>query len=282
MEYFTSDLHLGHENIIKLCNRPFSSVEEMDNFLIESFNRKVKKGDTVYILGDLIWENADAEKYLKKLNGKKILITGNHDSKWLNKGDYKSYFELITPYLEINSNGHLITLCHYPMLEWKNSRKEGSSKLGYLVYGHVHSNVRELYNPLYQMENALNAGVDINDFCPVTFQNLIENNRIFNWKATYLLKGGNNDENEVARFKEKMDHEIEDDELFLKILWFAVKNGSITISKICRNFQTGHARAGFYLDIMAAKGFISGSYGTDERKVLITEKDFIEKFGNLE
>lgn len=53
MVYFTSDLHLGHENVIKLCNRPFDSIEEMDEALIRNWNRKVTNGDTVYVLGDL-------------------------------------------------------------------------------------------------------------------------------------------------------------------------------------------------------------------------------------
>ncbi|OUN81344.1 hypothetical protein B5G06_10770 [Flavonifractor sp. An52] len=54
MIFFTSDLHLGHENCIRLCNRPFSSIEEMDETLIENWNRKITGKDTVYILGDLI------------------------------------------------------------------------------------------------------------------------------------------------------------------------------------------------------------------------------------
>ena len=55
MIFFTSDLHLGHENCIRLCNRPFSSIEEMDETLIENWNHKVTGKDTVYILGDLIY-----------------------------------------------------------------------------------------------------------------------------------------------------------------------------------------------------------------------------------
>lgn len=54
MIFFTSDLHLGHENCIRLCNRPFSSIEEMDETLIENWNRKITGKDTVYILGDLM------------------------------------------------------------------------------------------------------------------------------------------------------------------------------------------------------------------------------------
>lgn len=66
MIFFTSDLHLGHENCIRLCNRPFSSIEEMDETLIENWNRKVTGKDTVYILGDLIYRSKKPpEEYLR-------------------------------------------------------------------------------------------------------------------------------------------------------------------------------------------------------------------------
>ena len=62
MVYFTSDLHLGHENVIKLCNRPFDSIEEMDEALIHNWNRKVTNRDTVYVLGDLIYKKQKAAR----------------------------------------------------------------------------------------------------------------------------------------------------------------------------------------------------------------------------
>ena len=79
--YFTSDLHFGHENVIKFDNRPFKTVEEMDEELIRRWNAKVGKGDLVYVLGDMIWKsrNGDAEQLIKSLNGQIILIKGNHD-----------------------------------------------------------------------------------------------------------------------------------------------------------------------------------------------------------
>ena len=69
MIFFTSDLHLGHENCIRLCNRPFSSIEEMDETLIENWNRKITGKDTVYILGDLIYRNQKPpEEYLRRVH----------------------------------------------------------------------------------------------------------------------------------------------------------------------------------------------------------------------
>ena len=79
--FFTSDLHFGHERVIQFDNRPFTSVEEMDAELIQRWNKKVGKGDLVYVLGDLIWKsrNGDAHKLIESLNGQIILIKGNHD-----------------------------------------------------------------------------------------------------------------------------------------------------------------------------------------------------------
>ena len=79
--FFTSDLHFGHENAIRFDNRPFKTVEEMDEELIRRWNAKVGKGDLVYVLGDMIWKsgNGQAEQLIRRLNGQIILIKGNHD-----------------------------------------------------------------------------------------------------------------------------------------------------------------------------------------------------------
>ena len=78
---FTSDLHFGHENVIRFDGRPFSTVEEMDNELIRRWNEKVAPGDLVYVLGDFIWKsrNDDAAELIRSLQGQIILIKGNHD-----------------------------------------------------------------------------------------------------------------------------------------------------------------------------------------------------------
>ena len=79
--FFTSDLHFGHENVLRFDNRPFETVDEMDDELIKRWNDKVAKGDLVYVLGDLIWKTAtnEAVQIIKRLNGQIVLIKGNHD-----------------------------------------------------------------------------------------------------------------------------------------------------------------------------------------------------------
>ena len=189
MVYFTSDLHLGHKGIISLCNRPFSSVDEMDDALIRGWNKRVKVADTVYIIGDLIWNKEKTVEYLSELSGHKVLITGNHDKDWLKLCDADACFEQISPYLETSLNCHPITFCHYPMLEWHNSRKKGSTKLGYMIHGHIHNKREGLYEVLCKQEHILNAGVDINNYVPVTFEELQENNAIFKVEMMKYIRG---------------------------------------------------------------------------------------------
>ena len=78
MVFFTSDTHFDHANIIRFCNRPFATVEEMNEALIANWNRKVHRDDTVYIMGDMFFRTTDPEPILQRLKGKKRLIVGNH------------------------------------------------------------------------------------------------------------------------------------------------------------------------------------------------------------
>ncbi len=176
MIYFTSDQHFGHANIIKHCSRPFTSVAEMDQHILDQWNNCIGVNDTVYILGDLFFRNAvSADEYLNRLNGKKHLIIGNHDKDWMKKTDLEKYFKSTSNMLEISDGSHKITLCHYPMMTW-NSMSKGS----YHIYGHIHNKTDAAYFQLLKtMPNALNAGVDINNFKPATFSELVKNNNEF-------------------------------------------------------------------------------------------------------
>ena len=174
MTYFTSDQHFGHFNIIRLCSRPFETVEEMDEALLSKWNAKVKTDDTVYILGDLFFRAAKVEPILKALNGRKHLIVGSHDHTWMKRVVASEYFASVQTLKEVEVDGRVLTLCHYPMLSYPQARR------GYMVYGHIHNNVRDDYWPLIaRRSRMLNAGVDVNDFEPVSFDELVENNRAF-------------------------------------------------------------------------------------------------------
>ena len=80
MNFYISDNHFGHKNIIKYDNRPFNSVEDMDEVMIDRWNSVVGDDDTVYILGDFSWYKEEKTlEILNRLSGRKVLIKGNHD-----------------------------------------------------------------------------------------------------------------------------------------------------------------------------------------------------------
>ncbi len=174
MTWFIADTHFGHASIIRTCARPFSSVEEMDEALISAWNSRVGGNDTVYILGDMFFRCGDPEAVLRRLKGRMRLITGNHDATWMSRVDLPLFFESADPMLEIQAAGHQLTLCHYPFLTWKNQKKS------FVIHGHIHNDTSLDYWPQIRCrENLLNAGVDVNGFRPVTFDELLANNAAF-------------------------------------------------------------------------------------------------------
>lgn len=71
MNYYIADTHFGHNNILRLSNRPFSTIEEMDRTIIVNWNSRVTDRDDVYILGDFSHKSEDPIQYLRKLKGQK-------------------------------------------------------------------------------------------------------------------------------------------------------------------------------------------------------------------
>ena len=171
MIYYTSDPHFFHENMIRLCSRPFQTVEEMNQVILERWNLTVGKNDIIYILGDFAmrYENLqDVYNLLTRLHGKKVLITGNHDK--LRKDiKFCKYFDYVKNYDEIVDNNRRVILFHYPMEDW-NGRWRGS----YHLYGHIHNSDKCIHG---HIENRFNVCSDVHNFTPITLDQLIEQER---------------------------------------------------------------------------------------------------------
>ena len=164
--FFTADTHFGHESIRRHCNRPWNSVEEMDEALIANWNNVVKHGDMVYHIGDfaMISEVPNGVPRMKlyrklrmRLNGKIILIRGNHDK--MSQDVYKDCFSEVYDLREIKIDGEKITLCHYPMRSW-NASVHGRKH----IFGHVHARLEGA-----DLGVCTDAGVDVPEwkFSPV-------------------------------------------------------------------------------------------------------------------
>ena len=169
MIFYTADLHFHYKPF--LPGRPFASVDEMDEAMIRLWNETVTDEDTVYVVGDVGYNGGyvpgDA---LGRLQGRKHLIRGNHDTGFENAPKLFDYFETVTDFNEIDDGETHILLCHYPILYRKR---------GYMIPGHLHQARGPEYDILRQMPRMLNAGVDVNFYRPVTLAQLVENNRAF-------------------------------------------------------------------------------------------------------
>lgn len=162
--YFTSDLHFGHANIIKYCNRPYASAESMDENLITNWNMTVQHGDKIWILGDVFFCQADrAKQILSRLNGEKHLILGNHDKMIRNQKPVQDMFAKIYPDLHQETiDGVLVVMCHYPMLTWNRARR-GS----FMLHGHSHNTIA--FDNQYRR---LDVGVDAQGYSPIGWREI--------------------------------------------------------------------------------------------------------------
>lgn len=132
-EYITSDLHFWHRNILEFSseNRPFESIEEMNEHIIHHWNNKVNKEDVIYHLGDFSFAGKSKTRgILDLLNGKKVFILGNHC--YHMDGLYREYGEACH-YKEIKNSGVKVCLFHYPVSAW-NQQGRGSV----MLHGHCH------------------------------------------------------------------------------------------------------------------------------------------------
>lgn len=163
MIYFTSDEHYYHHNILRYSNRPFSSLSEMHDILLENHNKIVKNTDVTFHLGDYTFEK-DCDKvhnFIKKFNGNHVFITGSHD--YWQKEYSRKYKENFRDIREVKYNDITIVICHYCMTSWPKSHY-GSWHL----FGHHHGNMT------YNVGKSYDIGVDCNNFRPISFDEIVE------------------------------------------------------------------------------------------------------------
>ena len=174
--FFIADTHFFHKNVISFSRRPFADLEEMNSVMLKNWNARVKDNDNIYIVGDICHRVKldNAIELLKQLNGRKHLVVGNHDKKYLKNADFRKQFKEVEDIIKISVNGQTAVLCHYPMAEWNRYFRGG-----WHIHGHIHNRRGETFRFMRTQERALNAGVDITNFSPVSFEELKAYNDIF-------------------------------------------------------------------------------------------------------
>ena len=142
IRYYIADNHFFHAGMnTRMDKRGFLSVEEMNEYMINQWNNRVRRNDEVVIFGDLsIGKAEETNEILKRLNGRLFMIRGNHD-KWIDQSDANlKRFQWIKDYAELNDNGRKIICSHYPIMCYNGQFRRdlyGNPKT-YMLYGHVH------------------------------------------------------------------------------------------------------------------------------------------------
>lgn len=167
MIFFTSDTHFGHKNIIEYCKRPFETIEEMDETIIANWNRDVTDDDTVYHLGDFGFGTAKRLAELReRLNGKIVLILGNHD-KGHSKLQWEGRIGMDEVHYTLEVEGYYLS--HFPLLDYIEEEHLlfSDGLFEHYLCGHIHEKWR-------RKGKMLNVGVDQNDFRPLSIETIQE------------------------------------------------------------------------------------------------------------
>ncbi len=154
--FFTSDLHFFHKNIIEFCNRPYTSVEDMNKKLVENWNNKVSATDKVYVLGDVSFgKPVDTLEVLAELKGHIYLVPGNHDRKGRTTvDDLSALWKILPEYSLLKlSPTYKFVLSHFPFHSWERGWVN--------LHGHTHGT----YPSKYMQHD---VGVDVNDYVPIS------------------------------------------------------------------------------------------------------------------
>ena len=187
--FFTSDLHFGHRNVIRFCDRPFEDEKEMARGLIKNWNDVVKPNDFIFSLGDFSWwaGRHEVKKLVEQLHGKKYFIPGNHCKEGMydlvSDHDFHECSDIVHLFVRGQEGDprfkdvkvYEIVLCHYPLACFSHS----DAKNCYHFFGHIHSRkdqpMSEFGQPIYIKEGKmLDVGVDRWDYKPIDLFNAIK------------------------------------------------------------------------------------------------------------
>ena len=173
MIYFISDHHWGHKAIIRMSNRNFDNIVDMNQIMIDKWNEIIQPDDEVYYLGDFMYKmnpNTFVNHVLNKLNGKIYLIIGNHDERYLKK--YMNRVEWIKDRYELKhiheDKEYKFILDHYPLYSWK-----GMWRKTIHLHGHTHRNTDDLYYE--SIGDKMNVNCEFLDYTPISIVDVINN-----------------------------------------------------------------------------------------------------------
>lgn len=196
--FFWSDPHFGHRNVIKFCNRPYETTEEMHEDFIKRYNSVVPQDGVCIWVGDcFFFGKTKSREIMDRLNGSKVLVLGNHD--WKPAHMYNVGFDFVCNYMEMYIAGHPVKIKHYPS-KWSGSKLYNWLRLDFfakyfgrggklfplvnwrkpryfdrypepdgrwLIHGHTHSDEK-----MDLERKTIHVGVDAWDYTPVSYREI--------------------------------------------------------------------------------------------------------------
>lgn len=175
MIFFTSDLHLGHKNIIEFCHRPFIDIKDMSIKLIDNWNSIVRKQDIVFLAGDIFWFNDKhaIKRVFNQLNGTIYIIPGNHDKEnsYTNLPEHCILLnDIVHLWIKYNDEFYFFAISHYPLLTYRGMGRRNTLNL----HGHIHSGPNSTASEAsITTSNHYDIGVDNNMYRPVSLTKII-------------------------------------------------------------------------------------------------------------
>lgn len=165
MRYYIADLHFFHAAMnSKMDCRGFADVTQMNEYMIQKWNGKVRKNDEVVIIGDFSWGSPEeTTELLKRLNGRLYLIQGNHDRFLKHKEMDLRRFVWVKSYEELQDNRRKVVLCHYPIMCYNGQYRldEKGNPRTYMLYGHVHDTMDQKLLDQFQEMTRQTVTVDV-------------------------------------------------------------------------------------------------------------------------
>jgi len=163
--FLISDTHFGHFNIIKHCNRPFYSINNMDKSIINNWNKVVSNEDVVYFLGDFCEIHHNPKYWLRYLNGNISFIEGNHDHPLK-----KYHVRPLNKHFVISYKEEKFLLCHYSNPSHPYSESIEFTWDGWVIHGHEHN-----HTPLInKRKKRLNVSCENLNYTPIEIGALLQ------------------------------------------------------------------------------------------------------------
>ena len=169
IRFWTADEHYGHDQIRVHCHRPYKNNQVMTRDIIKKHNSVVTDKDVVYHLGDFAFAGPDRSTYveqlIRRLNGKHILVRGNHDRidpfKFVEAG-----FQSVHTSLTKRVGDFDVVMAHDPSI-W--NCVSNMDPLPIFLHGHIHNVWKSIVK-----KRMVNVGVDVWDFYPVSFEQILK------------------------------------------------------------------------------------------------------------